>query len=192
MPGTLRREPRIAAIEQYLHDDAIANGGTSPKTTPMHRRNWKRCKERLDQVAADFDRLANKPGLVTSLIEDVDSALEVPDGETLGWLQELMRLRNRAIHQDTLTRHWQGAAGSSEPSEPSEATITVGGNDFSDGRPGHRGRPEDSVTYLEQVALQVRDLTDRVLDVVDWLCPRRIPVERPRDHVTATVSASGP
>ncbi|WP_432882544.1 hypothetical protein ACQPYH_39760 [Kribbella sp. CA-245084] len=74
------------------------------KATPVHRYSWDTCRPLLKKLP---ETCLPPP---RALIETVDSALEGKSSpEPIGWLAVLQRLRNRAIHQNSLRRHIYGS-----------------------------------------------------------------------------------
>ncbi|KRC66097.1 hypothetical protein ASE12_15840 [Aeromicrobium sp. Root236] len=105
---------------------------------PVFRYRWERCRDMLKQ-----SDIANDS--VWRLILEIDAAIE---GEThlepAGWLAQLRRLRNRAAHQDSLSRHH----------EAGKVTGLV-----------IQGQRTDASTYLAGMCDRLHDLTEHMIRI---------------------------
>ena len=162
----------IGAVDKYFDSAPDGSPDVARESIPPHRYSWRRCRERLELLRTEDLNLDVEP-----LIQEIEQALEAPDDGPLGWLVECQRLRNAAIHQDTLARHIEvashnvvGAVEQIGASQGGNATwsITV------------QGRGEHPVEYLRGVERQLEALTKRMVAVIDWLCPSGVPTVRRR------------
>lgn len=105
---------------------------------PVFRYKWERCRDMLKQPDIANDN-------VWLLIVNIDTAI---DGESLpepsGWLAQLRRLRNRAAHQDSLSRHHEAGKITG---------ITI------------QGQSTDGCAYLAENCDRVHDLTEQMIRV---------------------------
>lgn len=144
----------IGAAEMYLQKDDQELVLTLP-----YKFNDELLMERLSELKRqrlDFE--------VDRIVEDVTAALEIgPDRDhPTGWLQQLRRLRNVPVHQNSAPRHIDVIVG----------TDTVTGISVA-------GHGKDPVEYLVDATEKVSALTSPVLDLIDYILPNGIPSLRP-------------
>ena len=105
---------------------------------PVFRYKWDRCRDMLKQSDIATDD-------VWGLILEIDGAI---DGETLpeptGWLAQLRRLRNRAAHQDSLSRHHEAGRVTG---------LTI------------KAQSTDAFTYLAENCDRLHDLTEQMIRI---------------------------
>lgn len=151
------------AVEKYFAQPFTSEDALRlPAISGARRSNWMTCKEKrlgpiFFETGWDF----------SPLVETVDIAMQRQQ-RPLGWLAELQDLRNRAVHQDTLSRHIDAT-----PHDGVVWSISV----------GDPSRAEQPVGYLRDCHRQLEGLTSLILDLVERICPHGIPTRR-RDGVT--------
>lgn len=148
----------IGAAERYLHKDE-----QELLLTPSYKFNeklfMKRMRE-LHQQRLDFDVAGTAAAVASAL--DVGPDPSAPNG----WLQQLKRLRNVPMHQDSAPRHIDVVVGSD-----AVTTLSVAGHG------------QDPVEYLEDVTAKISSLTSQILDLIDYVLPNEIPSLRPLRNV---------
>lgn len=132
---------------------------SATKPTPPHKYGWNAFQNMVDDP-----RLATCNGL-SELRDDVNDALKGSNnGEPVGWLAVLRRLRNRATHHHTLPRKWliDGDA------QTLEGVTDMAGL--------------DPFEYLKRTCDQVSDLTERILGIANRVgyIGAHTPLERTR------------
>lgn len=151
------------AVEKYFAQPRPGEAASPLSTINGARRsNWTTCKEKrlgpfLSETGWD----------ISPLVQTVDVAIQRQQTPP-GWLAELQELRNRAVHQDTLSRHIDATMH-----DETVWSISV----------GDPGRPEQPVVYLRDCHRHLKDLTDLILELVERICPNGIPTRR-GDSVT--------
>lgn len=161
----------IRSAERYFAQGGQSNIPWTP--IPAHKYNWARCKapvlECLLGESFNYD--------ISSMMDDVDLALEKRDTHPLGWLTELQRLRNRTVHQQSLARHMEAQVGGTTSTVA--CTLTVGRHVDGAGEVVDPGRSAHPVTYLRDVHVRLSDLTEKMVSLVRHICPHGVPVHRP-------------
>jgi hypothetical protein len=148
----------IRATEMYADQRAKDGGMDPPPNLEPRRYKWSACKKKVSALRSDVTTVD-----VGALVFDIDCAL-TREPEPLGWLTEVQRRRNAAIHEDTLPRH---------------IDVVAGGNAQADWRISVEGRGEHPVEYLRGVRRQLTALTEAMITVADHLCPNGVPTSRP-------------
>lgn len=142
------------------------------KTIAPHNYNWARCKDPvLKHLLAEplsYD--------IAGMSADIDLALRQQDDQPLGWLTSLQRLRNRAVHQQSLARHIDADVGGQ--ASTASWTLTVGTHVNNRGVVIDPGRSEPPVTYLRTVHAQLGELTARMVGLVRHIYPHGVPIPR--------------
>lgn len=145
------------------------------KPQPTQRYTWhnkkKACsRARLIEVSKHADELGPR---IADLVDVVDAARKGYDAaEPVGWLAKLQRLRNRAVHQNTLSRLHLRNVGSPQP--PVACLLTI------DGEKGG----QHPVIYLRLAAENMAKLTEQMIDVgraIQWVADDR------RDSLTLSI-----
>jgi hypothetical protein len=95
----------IQASQQYFARKDQGNSLPWKRIEP-HDQNWSLFKKRisgpLQAEVLEYD--------VAGTVDAIDAALNT-EGTPLGWLEELRRLRNRAVHEQSLPRHIHAQVG---------------------------------------------------------------------------------
>jgi hypothetical protein len=167
----------IQAVEEFQKQAARDGRGPQIDPVPEHRYSW-RTIGRYPGAREKLGVAAEVGSDTTDLVRAVDEALiEKPD--ELGWLKTLQRLRNAAIHNNTLARH-----------------IDVGVEDEPIWSITVNGQPQHPVRYLRATREAVELHVTPMLDVCDHVARHGIPTSRGIQSVTvhgatavATVSA---
>jgi len=130
-----------------------AESGHGLTPSPAYRYSWKLCRGLLDQSRAAGERIG-------ALIDAIDAAhAGHVDSQPTGWLAILQRLRNTAVHNNTLARHHQVSIGGSNPGSNCDLIV-----------PGVDGGLSP-VPYLRGACRRVGQLCEDMISAGDLLTP---------------------
>jgi hypothetical protein len=131
---------------------------STEQRTPPHLWTWGKAKQLT----------CHEPVIILGCQSDVDAALAGAGTDApTGWLAQFQRLRNRAIHQDTLTRAFYQDMGGTAPSPPSRIEI-----------PGKGAA--DPMPYLHGILPRLRVICELILTDSERLNPSvRVAPEHP-------------
>lgn len=167
----------IQAAQQYFFRNDQGNSLPWKRIEP-HDQNWGMFKERvwrhLQAEVLEYD--------AEGMVDAVDAALNTK-GAALGWLEELRRLRNRAVHEQSLPRHIHAQVGAVNRTDWALSVVspaTKAGQDAT-------YRVEHPVRYLREAQRKLTALTDDILGLADHLCPEGSPLEQTAQSVTVHV-----
>lgn len=162
----------IRACEEQLKADASATGAPAPVPIEPWLYSWGRARRRYSELAGQGllpDAVTSAWGSLEQLVN-----LALSRDAPVGWLESLRRLRNRATHQNTLSRH---------------IDLVVGDDERTTWELVVDGRPEEPVGYLRATSEDVRNLTNKMLDVAHSIAPHGMGVTRLTDSQSVTALA---
>lgn len=167
----------IQASQQYFAGTDQGNSLPWKRIEP-HDQSWTLFRKliwgHLQAEVSEYD--------VAGVVDAVDAALDTK-GAALGWLEELRRLRNRAVHEQSLPRHIHVQVG---VVDRTDWALSVVSPSTKDGQ-ATTYRVEHPARYLRAAQRNLTELTARILGLADHLCPEGSAPEQTNQSVTIHV-----
>jgi hypothetical protein len=177
----------IQASQQYFAGNDQGSSLPWERIEPQDHSWWlfrKRISGYLQAEVPEYD--------VAGMVDAVDAALDTK-GAALGWLAELRRLRNRAVHEQSLPRHIHVQIGVADRTDWALSVVSPS----TEAGQAPIYRVEHPARYLRAAQGNLTELTARILGLADHLCPEGSSLEQPNQSVTihvprATASFTAP